>query len=221
MEVIDAIKSRISIRCYKPDPIPRDIMTKVLDVARFSPSGTNTQPWEFYVVTGKTLENIKSIGVKNIAEGVAIDEPAVPYSGDFRRRQVALGIEMFRIMGIQREDKKRREEWVLEGMRFFGAPAVIWICLDKAYYQERRDIALVNIGVVTYAITLAALEFKLGTCIQFQGLMYAREVQKALNIPETKHLASCLSIGYPDWNAPINSLRSERESVEKLTTWID
>jgi nitroreductase len=220
MELIEAIKFRTSIRHFESTPVPPEIISKVLDIARYSPSGTNTQPWEFIVLTGKSLEKLKSIGISKTSSGIGPDNPTAPYKGVFRERQVVLGKEMFRIMGIEREDQKQRQEWVLEGMRFFGAPMVILICMDNEYYSDRRDIASVNIGIVTYAITLAALEFKLGTCIQFQGLMFAKDVRKALNIPETKHLASCISIGYPDWKAPINNFRAGRESLDKMTSWM-
>lgn len=220
MELVDAIKSRISIRSFKPVPVPDGIISNVLDIARFSPSGTNTQPWEFIVVTGKSLEKLRAVGINNITKGIASDHPMSPYTGIYRERQVVLGKEIFRIMGIAREDKKGREEWVLEGVRFFGAPAVIIIAVDNEYYINREEIGAVNIGIVVYAITLAALEFGLGTCIQHQGIQFARDVKKALNIPESKHLVTCLSIGYPEWTAPINKLRAEREMLDKMTTWM-
>ena len=220
MELIAAIKSRRSIRSFKSDVVPDEIISKVLDIARFSPSGVNAQPWEFLIVTGKSLEKLRSIGVMNALSGAPPDQAEMPYTGVYRERQVALGKEIFRVMGIPREDRKKRQEWQLEGMRFFGAPVVILICMDDAYYLEHRDIALIDTGIVTYAITLAAIEFGLGTCIQFQGIMYAKNVREALNIPATKRLVSCISLGYPDWEAPINSLRVERESLDKMTIWM-
>ena len=221
MELTDAIKSRKSIRGFKPDAVPKEIIDKVLDTARFSPSGVNAQPWESLVLTGKSLGKMKSIGVTNTLSGITPDSIEERYTGIYRERQVVLGREMFRILGIEREDRKRRQEWVLNGMRFFGAPMVILICVENEYYINREHIASVDIGIVTYAITLAALEYELGTCIQFQGIVYPKDIKEALNIPETKRLVSCIAIGYPDLTAPINNLRSQRESLDKMTTYLN
>lgn len=220
MELIEAIKARRSIRRYKSDPVPRELIAKVLDLARLSPSATNCQPWEFVVLTGDTLEKVKRLNIELLTSGTAPDNSVQPYTGIYRERQVVLGKEIFRIMGIGREDREKRKEWEAEGMRFFGAPVVILICVDDEYFSTHPQMAFVNVGIATYAITLAALEYGLGTCIQFQGIWYAEAVKKAVGIPESKHLVSCISLGYPDWEAPINKLRSERESLDNLITWI-
>ncbi len=50
MNVLKVIKERRSVRRYKPDPIPDEVLIRVLDAARFSPSGKNLQPWKFILV---------------------------------------------------------------------------------------------------------------------------------------------------------------------------
>jgi len=91
-------------------------------------------------------------------------------------------------------------------MRCFGAPVVILICIDEAYLAAVPNIATTEVGIATYAITLAAVEYELGTCIQFGALCYAGAIKKALGIPESKIICSFVSMGYPDREAPINNI---------------
>ena len=59
MTLQDAVKGRRSIRKYKPDAVPRILLQEILEAARWAPSWGNTQPWEFYVLTGKPLAEFK------------------------------------------------------------------------------------------------------------------------------------------------------------------
>jgi len=56
MEVLDAIKSRVSIRRYKNIPISKEILSEIVNCARLAPSGYNHQPWMFVVVTDPKLK---------------------------------------------------------------------------------------------------------------------------------------------------------------------
>ena len=58
MDVLDAIRERRSIRAFKPDPVPREIIDKILEISQRAPSGTNTQPWHVYVCTGPVKQAI-------------------------------------------------------------------------------------------------------------------------------------------------------------------
>ena len=219
MDVIEAIKSRRSIRAYKKDPVSREVIQEILDAAIRSPSGMNTQPWEFVVATGPILEQIREENTRLFNEGATPtnDMPTRPYEGIYRQRQVALGIELFKLMGIAREDKEARHKWTLRGFRFFEAPCEIVICVDKKLDQPMDMIA---IGSVCQSICLAALEFDLGTCIADQGIMYDHVWRQFAHIPDTKRLVTGIAIGYPDWEFPANKLVSTREPVDKVVTWI-
>ena len=59
MDVIEAIESRKSVRAFKPDPVPKKVLTRILEVALRAPSTDNTQPWEFAIVTGPILADLK------------------------------------------------------------------------------------------------------------------------------------------------------------------
>ncbi len=224
MELNEAIRARRSIRGFKPDPVPEESIQAILDLARLSPSATNCQPWEFIVLAGDSLEMAKRVNTEQSEIGAPIkpDFKALPPNmlpDSYGKRQEALAKGLFGVLGIERGDKLERKEWQLKGKRFFDAPAAIWICTDESVFNEQHHISLVDLGIVTQTIALAALEFGLGTCIQQDTIFYPDALREALDIPASKHLIVSIAIGYPDWELPANAFRSQREPVESLITW--
>ncbi len=217
MDIIEAIRSRKSIRGYKAEPIPKKAIEEILEIASRAPSGMNTQPWEFTVVAGDVLDAIRKANLEKLTSGETPDMevPRGGYQDIYRERQVALGIQLFQLMGIDREDREKRTQWTMKGFRFFDAPAVIIISSDKSL----GDAAQFDLGAVSQTIALAALNYGLGTCIQGQGIMYPDVIRELTGIPESKRISICLTIGYPDWDFPANKVHSEREPIENVTTW--
>jgi nitroreductase len=221
MDIIDAIYRRKSIRGFKPDFVSKDVLTKILEAACRAPSAMNTQPWEFIVVTGDVLNGLRAAIVEklNRNEPMHPDHEVVSWSNEsiYRTRQVALAKKIFDLMGIAREDKKKRAAWLERGFRFFDAPAAILLLTDRSL----SDIGpLLDLGAALQNICLAALHFGLGTCVEDQGVLYPQVLREALQIPENKKIIIAVAIGYPDGDFPANTLVSDRESLDKNTRWI-
>jgi nitroreductase len=220
MDLIEAIRTRKSIRLFKPDPVPKEILTEILETAVCSPSAVNCQPWEFTVLAGDVIENIKKANVEMIKSGVMpqMERPPVgkPTDSVYRRRQVELGIELFKLMGIERDDTEKRMQWAERGFRFFDAPAAIILSADRSLGEAAP---LIDIGAVMQTICLVALNYGLGTCIENQGVSYPDVLRKFAGIPESKQIIIAIAIGYPDLDFPANKLRSTREPVDNVTTW--
>ena len=221
MDLREALKTRKSIRGFKPTPVPDELITDILDFARLSPSSVNSQCWEFVVLTGKSLEMAKATNVERTLAGAEMspDVPAQLYTGRYRERQVALGKMVYGLMHIARDDQEGRIQWHLRGMQFFDAPAVILICLDESAYNRDSQLPLFDAGIVTHSIALLALEHGLGTCIQAIAVAYSEALKRALDIPLSKRLIVSVAVGYPDWDFPANAVESEREPLESLTMW--
>ncbi|MDY6844328.1 MAG: nitroreductase [Thermodesulfobacteriota bacterium] len=221
MDIIDAIEKRMSIRGFKKDPVPKEVLKRILEVSVRAPSANNTQPWEFVVLTGKVLDDLKKANVDQFNKGAeiktGIPTPPTRWVDPYRKRQVELGVELFRLLGIGREDKEARAEWAKRGMRFFDAPAAILICVDES---DLDIVYLFDIGVVAQTITLVAVDHGLGTCIQRQVTHYPDEMRRVTGIPESKRILIGIAIGYPDWDYPGNTLKSTREPVDHITTWL-
>jgi len=219
MDITEAIRSRKSIRGYKPDPVPREILEEILDIATRTPSTLNTQPWEITVVSGEVLDNIRWGNIEMLNSGAIPESETTfkPYEGKYKQRQVELAIQLFNLMGITREDKVKRAEWGQRGYRFFDAPAAFILSMDKSLDESAMN--LLDIGAISQTICLAALNYDLGTCINDQGIAFPEVVRRFIQIPESKRMVICIAIGYPDWDFPANKLESKRESVDNITTW--
>ena len=220
MELIEAIKTRKSIRAFKPDPIAKEVIREILEVASRAPSSMNTQPWEFTVIAGSVLENIRQGNVAKFnSRTPPHQEHSVvgwPKESVFRRRQVDLAKQIFNLMDITREDKAKRYQWLERGFRFFDAPAAIVICTDRMLSEAGP---LIDIGAITQNICLAALPYGLGTCIEDQGVAYPEVIRKFVPIEESKRIITSIAIGYPNWEFPANCLISTRESIDTITCW--
>jgi len=220
MDVIEAVKKRKSVRGYKPDPVPKEILQQILELASRAPSAMNTQPWEFTMLAGEVLENIRRNNVELLNSGVSPNPEHVvvgwPKESIYRQRQVDLAKQLFQLMDISRDDKEKRAKWMERGFRYFDAPAAIVICTDRCLSENGP---LLDIGALIQTICLTALHFGLGTCIEDQGVAYPEVLRKYGCIPDSKRIIAVIAIGYPDWDFPANKVESEREAIENLTNW--
>ncbi|MBW1642953.1 MAG: nitroreductase [Deltaproteobacteria bacterium] len=217
MEIIEAIMKRKSIRDFKPDPISKEVLEKILEISVRSPSGVNKQPWEFAILTGEVLEKIKSGNIEAYESGKKGDYGrGGALDSIYRDRQVNLAKELFRLMDIQREDQEKRAEWLKCGYRYFNAPAAIIILVDEIFPEPGP---LMDIGAVIQTLCLAALHYEFGTCITAQGKAYPDVIRKYADIPTSKRMVMAIAIGYPNWDYPANKIETPREPVKNITTW--
>jgi nitroreductase len=220
MDITEAIRSRKSIRGFKPFPVSREVLEKVLEISCRAPSTMNTQPWEFLVIAGDVLRKIAVRNAKMLQDGVMIHPEHVitgwPNKSVYRERQVEVAKRIFGRMGIPREDKAKRAAWMERGFRFFDAPAAIILLTDTALTDAGP---LMDMGAVMQTICLVALNYGLGTCIEDQGVMYPENIRSVINVPDTKRIIISIAIGYPDRDFPANQVESPREDIKNLTTW--
>ena len=218
MDIIEAVKARKSIRAYKDKKVPRGVIEEILDISVRAPSALNTQPWEFAVISGDVLEKIGRENVKKIEEGSMPNPDVAPvaYQGIYKKRQVTLGKTLYGLLGITKEDKEKRAEWTKQGFRFFGAPAAIIAYCDASLSEGH---SMYDVGAVVQTISLVALNYGLGTCIQGQGILFPDVIRKHTGIEESKRLIICISIGYPDSDFPGNALVTERVPAKEITQW--
>ncbi len=220
MEIVEAIRARKSIRAFKPDPIKKEIVKEILEIATRAPSGTNTQPWEFFVLAGEVLKKVKQANIEHLKSGTlpnpeisfAISNPDTVY----QKRRVELTKQLFQLVEIPRDDKEKRNQWLERGFRFFDAPVAIIVSVDRLLSEMGP---LIDIGAVMQTICLTALNYGLGTCIEYQGVMYPEVLRHYAGIPESKRVLASIAIGFPDWDFPANKLESNRELVDNITTW--
>ena len=223
MEIVEAIHHRKSIRAFKPDSVPQEILKEIMELALRAPSWANTQPWEFAVVSGRKLEEIRQAFIERAEEQ---PNPEIPRPREFpepydTRRRV-LGRKVFELKGISREDKEKRKWWQLQGLRLFEAPCVIYIYIDRSFYLQGDGLniwPIFDCGLVAENIMLLATKYGLGTIAQIQAVGHPAVLRKVLEIPDSKIIVLGIAIGYPDWDDPVNQLHSEREPLDNISTW--
>jgi len=225
MDIVEAINQRKSIRAFKSDPVPKEILREIMEVALRAPSWGNTQPWAFVIATGKKLEEIRQAFVEKAAAAEQ-DNPDIPRPREFPQpydtRYRALGRKVLELKGISREDREKRGMWLLQGLRLFGAPCVIYIYIDRSFYQQSAGLNIwpvFDCGLVAENIMLLATRYGLGTIAQIQAVVYPDALRKVLGIPDSKVIVLGISVGYPDWDDPVNQFRSEREPLDSVSTW--
>ena len=227
MELLEAIKSRKSIRAFKPEPVSTETIKKVLEIATRAPSSVNSQPWEFYIVKGRKLDELRSKGIEQFRQGIG-PHPDVPLpdktkgdmglQGVYRKRQVVLGVTMFKLLSIAKGDQQAIIDYMASMYRFFDAPAVIIIAIDKTL---QLSYPLIDIGALIQTIALTAVEFGLGTCIMRAIVDYPEQVREVVGVPDSKNIIIGMTMGYPDMDHPINSFQSERDELEGLLTVVE
>ena len=217
----EVVLGRRSIRGYKPDPVPELVIREIIDLAMRAPSSLNTQPWNFYVVTGEPLERIRAGNVeRNLARVPSSREVrgGDKYEGAHRERQVEVAKQLFGAMGIARDDKPRRNDWVLRGFRQFDAPVSIVVTYDRSIHGG--DIAPFDCGAVANALVNAAWSRGLGCVINSQGIMQSPVVREHAGIADDQVIMKSIALGWPDETFPANAVVSERKPVDEATVFV-
>lgn len=221
MEYDEVIQGRRSIRGYKTDPVPKAVIEEVIGLAIRAPSSLNTQPWNFFVVAGQPLDQIRKNNTERNLAGVPESREfrgGGAYEGVHRERQIEIAKQLFGVMDIARHDKEKRLEWVIRGFRQFDAPVSIVVTYDRSIHGS--DIAPFDCGAVTNALVNAAWSRGLGCVVNSQGIMQSPVVREYAQIPEDQVIMICVAMGYPDPDFPANAVVSHRKSVEEAATFI-
>lgn len=215
------VSERRSVRGYKPDPVPKEVIDEIVSIAKRAPSSMNTQPWHFHAITGDPLERIREGNTERMLAGAAVDREIKMghgYEGVHRDRQVEIAIQLFEAMGIERNDKERRQDWVMRGFRQFDAPVSIVVTIDKSL--EDDTVSHFDLGAVTYGLVLAAWTKGLGSVINGQGIMQSSVVREFANIPEDEVIMTCVAMGYPDETFVANDVQSRRAPNDQVVSYV-
>lgn len=221
MEFDNVVLGRRSIRGYLKKPVPQSLIREILELAMRAPTSLNTQPWNFYVVAGEVLDRIRAGNVERNLAGVPDSREfrlGPGYEGIHRERQIEIAKQLFGAMGIAREDKEKRQDWVLRGFRQFDAPVSIVVTYDKSI--QGSDIAPFDCGGVVNCLVNAAWSRGLGCVINSQGIMQSPVVREQAGIPDDQVIQTCVAMGWPDEAFPANAVVSKRKSVDEAAKFV-
>jgi nitroreductase len=221
LSVQDAITGRRSTRAYLDQPVPREMLERVLSVAGRSPSGSNIQPWKVYVLEGAAKQRLVDALLPKVRAGAT--EPReyeyypVKWRDPYLARRRACGFGLYKTLGIGRDDKARMAEQSAKNYEFFGAPVGLIFTIDA----DMEKGSWLDYGMFVQSVMLAARGEGLETCPQAAFAYYPLTVKATVGIPVDEVLVCGMSLGYPDTRDIVNGFVTEREPLERFVTWID
>lgn len=215
MNVSDAVKSRKSVRQFLPDPVDSAVIREVLAKAAHAPSGGNLQPWRVQVVGGASLARFKSIMARRIEEasaGESTEYDVYPreLTSPYRERRYQVGEDLYRSIGVAREDRPARLRQFARNYAFFDAPLALFCSVDR----QMGPPQWADLGMFLQTVMLLLREAGLHSCAQECWARYAQTVGAFLDLPPERMLFCGMAIGHEDTDAPINQWRSARVPLE-------
>ena len=213
MNVEDALHARRSVRAFLPRVPDSALVRRLLHAASRAASGGNMQPWRVTALTGAPLQQILSAVATAAPQENALSYPPSLWE-PYRSRRFENGEELYRTLGIGRDDKAARLEQLGRNGQFFGAPVGIFVCVDERMGQPQWA----DLGIYLQSLMLMAVEQGLGTCAQGFWRRFGDTVAAQLNMPAGYSVAFGIALGWEDVAAPINALRATRAEPEE---WLE
>jgi nitroreductase len=227
------IRQRRSTRDFLPKPIPNEVLLAVLEDANWSPSWSNTQPYRIAIASGPVRDKLATeltakfdAGMKAIAGGTFgklkafITRDGVPdgdvkvdfeYPASLLERRRATGFGLYKLLGIEREDRAARNAQMRRNFEFFGAPTVIFVFV----HQGLREYSVLDAGIFLQTFMLSAEAHGLATCAQGALATWASPVRAAFEVPEEYNLICGISVGYAsDHN--VNTFNPGRADIAEM-----
>ncbi len=217
MEAMQAIKTRKTVRGFKPDPVPKEILERIMEAPRYASSWANTQPWEFAILGGDVMEEVREtlFNKPDTGEGFNPDYEYAEFSGACQKRFEALGQQLMRIFEIRPGNQDDYNRMMATMRRNLDAPHMIVAYLDRSL----KDIVLFDLGAAVQLITMTAHIFGVGCCVMASTVGYPDDLRRILSIPDSKRIIVGIAVGYPDPDSLRNKIDRQREPVDNYTTW--
>ncbi len=216
--VSDAVLSRRSIRQFTDHPVTLDLLRRVLDTARWAPSGCNFQPWEATVLTGEPLRSLQEKLLTTPAQEPAeyvITPPDIPQ--EYRDRLAAMGAKQYGTLGIARGDFDMRAHATAQNAVSFGAPVLLLCHIPRVMGLPQWS----DVGMWLQTVMLLLREEGLDSCAQEYMAMWGRLIKDHIGISDEEQVLFCgLAIGYRDEQAPVNGFERERAPMERQLRFI-
>ena len=220
MDVIEALESRRTVRAFQPEPAPAKTVRAILEAALRCPSWANTQSWEIYAAAGDALERIRQATMERTQTNVPMQlDLAAPaeWPSVCRERTRALSAGRAELLGVSPEEPGFRQDFLDSNRRFFGAPTVVYLCMDRCL----SPWSILDLGMMTQSIMLAAQGHGVESAVAVNLVCYPDVIRNELGIPEELIIVIGVALGYADTSDPSDGFRSSRRTFEEAVTLVD
>lgn len=211
----EAVRKRSSVRAFRPDPVPPELLTAVFEDAQRSPSNCNTQPWQVHIISGERLKRLGGRLTADWAVGRMTPDfsfAVEAYHGKFSERQQAQGACYLEAMGVARDDKSGRDHLSAGNLEFFGAPHAAFLFFPQAGDNVR---IAADVGMYGQTLLLSLAAHGLGGVPQTMLGFFGGQLREELHLPATMKLLFGISFGYPDPDSPAASYRMPRAPLSE------
>jgi nitroreductase len=213
----DLVRSRVSVRAFRSDPVPKSLLVEILETARAAPSNYNSQPWRIHVLTGKAK---RALGEAILAAHTANAVPAFtpfpqPMPADCAARVDDFGRRYYSALGIDRADDAARARQTGRNYLFFEAPVGLILTIDKSLTKH----SWLDQGLFLQSLLLAARVRGLAACPQVSFVRAQSIIAEQLQLGAEELVTCGVSLGYADEQAAVNQLNMPREPVDGFATW--
>jgi len=220
IEVLEQLlTSRYSCRAFKPEPVPRKVIERLVTTAQRTASWCNSQPWQLVITSGAETEKFRDAMYAAATSG----EPEAPdfpwpreYKGVYLERRRESGFQLYNTLGIPRGDKAAYAKQALENYNFFGAPHVAIITTA----EELGVYGAVDCGLYVDTFMLAAQALGLGTIAQAALARRSDVVRNYFNLGDDRRVVCGISFGYPDHDHIVNSYRTSRAKLTDAVRFV-
>jgi nitroreductase len=219
-----AIVSRRSVRAYRPLPVPRELIERILNLAARAPSGTNTQPWKVTVLTGASKDALSDkilAAYNDPAERAqhteAYDYYPAQWVSPYIDRRRKIGWDMYGLLGLTKDNKAGMQEQHAQNYRFFGAPVGLMFTIDRVMGKG----SWVDYGMFLQTLMVAARAHGLDTCPQAAFNQFHRIILPHIGAGPDEELICGMALGYADNTPPVAQLKTEREPASGFTRFLE
>lgn len=215
---LDRLMSRRwSCRAFRPDPVPRDMIARIVETAQKVPSWCNAQPWQVIVTSGAETDRFRTALLHEAETGTPSPDLPHPdrYSGIYLDRRRETGWALYDAVGVRKGDRAGSARQAMQNFALFGAP-------HCALITSPRDLGpygAVDCGGFVTAFTLAAEERGVATVPQAAVASYAPFLHRYFDIPDDRLIICAISFGYADEDHPANGFRTTRAKVQDVVDW--
>lgn len=220
------LAGRYSCRGYKPDPVPREKIEQMLEIAQMSASWCNSQAWQVLVTEGEGTERFRkalyehAMASAQTAAGLAPSsdfEFPRAYTGIYKERQREVGWQLYESVGVAYGDRVASGKQMLENFRLFGAPHALIITSER----DLADYGAIDCGLYIGTLLLAAQSLGIGMIPQAALANFAPLMREHFQIPDNRMFVLGCSFGWPAEDHPANSFRSRRAKLDDVVSWVD
>lgn len=212
------LERRYSCRGFRPEPVPRPTIERILALAQRTASWCNAQPWQVLLVSGSATQRFRQVML------AAMEEPETPdfpfpeaYLGAYQQRRRACGLALYEAVGVRRGDREASARQARENFRFFGAPHVAILTSPKAL----GVYGAVDCGAYASSFMLAATSLGVASIAQASLATHPQRIREHFALPDDRLVVCAISFGWPDEAHPANAFRTSRAAVSDVAVFVE